>query len=136
MHSHIGVDSLPELSGADDVNSVGNQVNPWLRSLDAINTHDLSYRRTVSGGVTTSLVLPGSANSIVRCFRNTERAGLVADDYSTVRNRVDKPLLSSYDPRGNVHLSRSYWNYLTTSRCLPSSGRRAILLAVRANRLL
>ncbi|GAA5935728.1 hypothetical protein JCM1841_003651 [Sporobolomyces salmonicolor] len=64
MHSHIGVDSLPELSGSDDTNSVAAPILPHLRSLDGINTHDLAYRRTVAGGVTTSLVLPGSANSI------------------------------------------------------------------------
>lgn len=37
---------------------------PWLRSLDAINTHDLSYNLSIAGGVTTALILPGSANSI------------------------------------------------------------------------
>jgi hypothetical protein len=37
---------------------------PYLRSLDGINGHDLAYRRTVAGGVTTSLILPGSANNV------------------------------------------------------------------------
>ncbi|GAA5942389.1 uncharacterized protein JCM15063_006228 [Sporobolomyces koalae] len=64
MHSHIGVDSMPSLSGSDDTNSVAAPTLPHLRSLDGINTHDLAFKRTVSGGVTTSLVLPGSANSI------------------------------------------------------------------------
>ncbi|SCZ92564.1 BZ3500_MvSof-1268-A1-R1_Chr5-2g07982 [Microbotryum saponariae] len=64
MHSHISVDALPKLSSADDVNSLAGPVLPWLRSLDAINTHDLAFKRTVSGGVTTSLILPGSGNSI------------------------------------------------------------------------
>ncbi|GAA5986559.1 hypothetical protein JCM5350_001371 [Sporobolomyces pararoseus] len=64
MHSHIGVDSMPSLSGSDDTNSVAAPTLPHLRSLDGINTHDLAFKRTVSGGVTTSLILPGSANSI------------------------------------------------------------------------
>ncbi|SGY68039.1 BQ5605_C004g02842 [Microbotryum silenes-dioicae] len=64
MHSHISVDALPKLSSADDVNSLAGPVLPWLRSLDAINTHDLAFKRTVSGGVTTSLILPGSGNSV------------------------------------------------------------------------
>ncbi|KAL8291602.1 hypothetical protein RQP46_001860 [Phenoliferia psychrophenolica] len=64
MHSHIGVDAAPGLSGASDTNSVAKPVLPYLRSLDGINTHDLAYKRTVAGGVTTSLVLPGSANNI------------------------------------------------------------------------
>ncbi|GAA5934442.1 hypothetical protein JCM3775_000359 [Rhodotorula graminis] len=64
MHSHVGVDSLPGLSGADDTNSVQGAVLPHLRSLDGINGHDLAFRRIVSGGVTSSLVLPGSANNV------------------------------------------------------------------------
>ena len=40
MHSHIGVSSSPELLGADDTNSLQGVINPWLRSLDGLNTHD------------------------------------------------------------------------------------------------
>ena len=64
QHSHIGVDAAPGLSGASDTNSVAKPILPYLRSLDGINTHDLSYKRSVSGGVTTSLILPGSANNV------------------------------------------------------------------------
>lgn len=35
-----------------------------MRSLDGLNTHDDSYALSISGGVTTSLVLPGSADAI------------------------------------------------------------------------
>ncbi|RDB24983.1 Imidazolonepropionase [Hypsizygus marmoreus] len=64
LHSHIGVDSSPALNGASDTNSFKGLVLPWLRSLDGLNTHDEAYRLSVSGGVTTSLVLPGSADAI------------------------------------------------------------------------
>ncbi|BGO98128.1 hypothetical protein NBRC10513v2_001345 [Rhodotorula toruloides] len=64
MHSHIGVDSSPGFSATDDTNSLAAPVLPHLRSLDGINGHDLAYRRTVAGGVTTSLILPGSANNV------------------------------------------------------------------------
>lgn len=37
---------------------------PWLRSLDGINVYDEAFKLSVSGGVTTSLVLPGSADAI------------------------------------------------------------------------
>lgn len=79
MHSHIGVDSYPALSGASDTNSVQAPILPYLRSLDAINTHDLAYKLTIAGGVTTSLILPGSANNIggqafvVKLRNTTER---------------------------------------------------------------
>ncbi|EJF61656.1 composite domain of metallo-dependent hydrolase [Dichomitus squalens LYAD-421 SS1] len=64
LHSHLGVLSVPELSGASDGNSRKGPILPWLRALDALNTRDEAYRLSISGGVTTSLVLPGSANAI------------------------------------------------------------------------
>ncbi len=64
MHSHLGVDSLPELTGSGDTNSLKGLILPWLRSLDGLNTHDEAYHLTRSGGVTTANVLPGSADAI------------------------------------------------------------------------
>ncbi|KAI0030405.1 carbohydrate esterase family 9 protein [Vararia minispora EC-137] len=64
-HSHIGDASSPELDGASgDDNSLKGTIQPWLRSLDGLNTHDDSYRLSIAGGITTALVLPGSANAI------------------------------------------------------------------------
>uniref|UniRef100_A0A8H8CNE4 Amidohydrolase-related domain-containing protein n=1 Tax=Psilocybe cubensis TaxID=181762 RepID=A0A8H8CNE4_PSICU len=64
VHSHLGVDSAPALRGSDDTNSLKGLVLPWLRSLDGLNTHDDAYQLTVSGGVTTANILPGSADAI------------------------------------------------------------------------
>lgn len=64
QHSHLGVDAQPSLSATDDTNSRAGPIQPQLRTIDAINAHDLAYKRTVAGGVTTTLVLPGSANNI------------------------------------------------------------------------
>ena len=64
VHSHLGDFSSPALSGAEDDNSGKGTIQPWLRSLDGLNTHDESYRLSIAGGVTTSLILPGSANAI------------------------------------------------------------------------
>ncbi|KAH8915276.1 hypothetical protein BT69DRAFT_1356805 [Atractiella rhizophila] len=64
LHSHSGVGAAPGLSGASDTNSRQNPILPYLRSLDGYNTHDLARHRIAGGGVTTSLVLPGSANNI------------------------------------------------------------------------
>ncbi|CAK5272816.1 unnamed protein product [Mycena citricolor] len=64
LHSHLGVDSAPALSGASDTNSHKGLAMPWLRSLDGLNTHDDAYLLSMSGGVTTANVLPGSANAI------------------------------------------------------------------------
>ncbi|KAJ7669334.1 carbohydrate esterase family 9 protein [Mycena polygramma] len=54
----------PALNGASDTNSLKGLVLPWLRSLDGLNTHDDAYRLSISGGVTTANVLPGSADAI------------------------------------------------------------------------
>ena len=62
VHSHIGVESSPHL--ISDGNSFKGLIVPWLRALDALNTHDDGMQLAVSGGVTTSLILPGSANAI------------------------------------------------------------------------
>ncbi|CAA7259139.1 unnamed protein product [Cyclocybe aegerita] len=64
MHSHLGVNSSPSLRGAADTNSRKGLVLPWLRSLDGLNTHDDAYQLSISGGVTTANVLPGSADAI------------------------------------------------------------------------
>ncbi|KAI0029655.1 carbohydrate esterase family 9 protein [Vararia minispora EC-137] len=63
-HSHLGVYSAPALNGAADGNSHKGPILPWLRSLDALNTHDDAYALSIAGGVTTAAVLPGSANAI------------------------------------------------------------------------
>jgi imidazolonepropionase-like amidohydrolase len=63
-HSHLGDGSSPALDGAVDDNSFKGTIQPWLRSLDGLNTHDDSYASSIAGGVTTALVLPGSANAI------------------------------------------------------------------------
>ncbi|KAF3059556.1 hypothetical protein GL218_04773 [Daldinia childiae] len=64
MHSHAGVDSLPELVGNDDTNEMGSNITPYIRSIDGINVFDHQIQVIKSGGVTTSLVLPGSSNNI------------------------------------------------------------------------
>jgi imidazolonepropionase-like amidohydrolase len=64
MHSHLGVYSAPALSGASDGNSRHGPVLPWMRSVDGLNTHDDAYALSVAGGITSALVLPGSANAI------------------------------------------------------------------------
>ncbi|THH28657.1 hypothetical protein EUX98_g5540 [Antrodiella citrinella] len=64
LHSHIGVMSSPAFQGANDGNSLKGPILPWLRALDGLNTHNDAYRLTIAGGVTTGLVLPGSANAI------------------------------------------------------------------------
>jgi len=64
LHSHLGVYSAPSLEGANDGNSLKGTIGAWIRAIDGLNTHDDSYNTSIAGGVTTSLILPGSANAI------------------------------------------------------------------------
>lgn len=64
MHSHSGVDSLPELRGNSDTNEMSSDITPYVRSIDGIQPGDHQIQVIKSGGVTTSLVLPGSGNNI------------------------------------------------------------------------
>ncbi|KAI6913025.1 amidohydrolase [Hortaea werneckii] len=64
MHSHAGVDTLPELVGSSDDNELSSDTTPYMRSLDAFNPLDHQLEVIKSGGVTTSLILPGSGNNI------------------------------------------------------------------------
>ncbi|KAK6844778.1 hypothetical protein PG995_014888 [Apiospora arundinis] len=58
MHSHAGVDSLPELVGNDDTNEMSADITPYVRSIDGLQPQDHQIQVIKSGGVTTSLVLP------------------------------------------------------------------------------
>ncbi|KAI1260268.1 amidohydrolase [Xylariaceae sp. FL1019] len=64
MHSHSGVDDIPGLEGNDDTNEMSSDITPFVRSIDGLNPLDHQIQVIKSGGVTTSLVLPGSGNNI------------------------------------------------------------------------
>jgi hypothetical protein len=64
MHSHAGVYSLPGLDGRADGNEWSDNITPWARAIDAIWPLDPQIQVIKSGGVTTSLILPGSGNNI------------------------------------------------------------------------
>lgn len=44
VHSHLAVDAAPGLEGSSDTNSWKSPILPFLRSLDAFNTHDACVR--------------------------------------------------------------------------------------------
>ncbi|KAH7106018.1 hypothetical protein BKA62DRAFT_348569 [Auriculariales sp. MPI-PUGE-AT-0066] len=108
LHSHMGVDSAPSLEGASDTNSVLGITQPWLRTLDAINTHDIAYELSMSGGVTTALVIPGSAGSIGgQGFTLKLRA---TAERSTFSKLVDPPF--TYNGSGIIPADPPRWRHL------------------------
>ncbi|KAH9948764.1 hypothetical protein B0H21DRAFT_731862 [Amylocystis lapponica] len=64
LHSHVGIFGAPYMRGTYALNSLHGPILPWLRSIDAFDTHDESLKLAIAGGVTTAQVLPGSANAI------------------------------------------------------------------------
>ncbi|MFZ5646691.1 MAG: amidohydrolase [Bacillota bacterium] len=63
-HSHLGiVEEIYRIEG-DDCNETTDPVTPHLRAVDAVNPDDLGFMDALSGGVTTVVTGPGSANVI------------------------------------------------------------------------
>ncbi|GAB1317184.1 Carbohydrate esterase family 9 protein [Madurella fahalii] len=64
MHSHAGVHPLPTIRSNDDTSELSADITPYVRTIDAIQPTDHQLQVIKSGGVTTSLILPGSGNNI------------------------------------------------------------------------
>lgn len=65
MHSHHLVGSWPGFRATEDTNEMHpstGPLTPFVRSLDSIKAYDPAATIIASGGVTSSLILPGSAN--------------------------------------------------------------------------
>ncbi|KAI9468661.1 hypothetical protein BDB00DRAFT_777303 [Zychaea mexicana] len=62
MHTHATAASFPGLDALADENEMTHPTTPYVRVIDAINPSDPAIKIISSGGVTTSLVLPGSGN--------------------------------------------------------------------------
>ncbi|KAI3007394.1 hypothetical protein CBS147346_3203 [Aspergillus niger] len=65
MHSHHLLMPFPQVAATSDVNekSLG-PITPFVRAIDGFTPSDPAIRIIASGGVTSSLVLPGSANIV------------------------------------------------------------------------
>jgi imidazolonepropionase-like amidohydrolase len=63
-HSHMGVYALPEAIANEDGNEATRPVTANVRAADAFWPQDPSLSRALAAGVTTALILPGSANLI------------------------------------------------------------------------
>jgi hypothetical protein len=65
MHSHHLSFAWPLLSATDDTNEVNPELGPitsQVRIIDSLKSYDMATEIIASGGVTSSLILPGSAN--------------------------------------------------------------------------
>ena len=63
-HTHLGVYAEPAEWSAEDGNETSGPVTPAMDVLDAINPADIAFDDALSGGVTTVMIAPGSANAV------------------------------------------------------------------------
>ncbi|KAI8139957.1 hypothetical protein BJV82DRAFT_645934 [Fennellomyces sp. T-0311] len=61
MHSHMAAASFPGLDALADENEMTHPTTPYA-IIDALNPGDPGIKIVASGGITTSLILPGSGN--------------------------------------------------------------------------
>jgi len=62
MHSHAGEGAIASL--AMDGNELSSDITPYVKSIDAIDPLQPEFDWIKSGGVTTTLILPGSGNNM------------------------------------------------------------------------
>ena len=80
-HSHIGVYAAPSAEANDDGNEMTSPVTPQVQARYAYWPQDPQITRALAGGVTTALILPGSANLIGgQGFTVVMRPGRTADE--------------------------------------------------------
>lgn len=63
-HSHMGVYSWPHVEANSDGNEATDPIRPEVRAIDSVNAEDPAFALARAGGVTTVMVLPGSANLV------------------------------------------------------------------------
>ncbi|CEP20158.1 hypothetical protein [Parasitella parasitica] len=63
-NDHKGIDSWPRPTSSADVNEMPNPVTSYVRVFDGFNPSVKAIRIVASGGITSVLALPGSANVI------------------------------------------------------------------------
>lgn len=79
-HSHLGIVEEIYREEGDDCNEITDPVTPHLRAIDAINPADIGFRDALSGGVTTVVATPGSANIIGGEMAVLKTHGTVIDE--------------------------------------------------------
>ena len=62
LHSHLGVYAAPQSGAHNDGNESTAPLTPFVRAIDSFDPEDPSIARALGGGVTSALILPGSAN--------------------------------------------------------------------------
>ncbi len=98
-HTHIGLHEEAVRWEGADYNEVSAPVTPEMRAIDAINPRDEAFRVALSGGVTTAVTGPGSANVIGGTFTAIKLHGRTVDDM-ILREAVAMKIAMGENPKG------------------------------------
>ncbi|MBQ8200622.1 MAG: amidohydrolase [Clostridia bacterium] len=98
-HTHIGLHEEAVRWEGADYNEVSSPITPEMRAIDAINPRDESFRIALSGGVTTAVTGPGSANVIGGTFCAIKLHGSNVDDM-ILREAVAMKIAMGENPKG------------------------------------
>ncbi|PFH51544.1 hypothetical protein AMATHDRAFT_175162 [Amanita thiersii Skay4041] len=104
IQSHRGILPTPTLKTVLEDHPLDEFVQPWLRIIDGLSTHDDSYLLSIAGGTTTTLVLPDSAGAI-------GGQGYVIKLRDTVDRSPSSMLLEPYEVRSPSKTS-STWRHI------------------------
>ena len=63
-HSHLGTHEANMGFEGNDTNEATEPITPQLRAIDGINPQDAAFKEAARGGITTTIVSPGSANVV------------------------------------------------------------------------
>ena len=103
-HTHLGIDEEAGGWAGNDLNETPETNGTRLRAIDAINPADLGFRDALSGGVTTAVIMPGSASPIGGQAAALKCAGQTVDEM-IVRAPVGLKSALGENPK-RVHSSR------------------------------
>lgn len=98
-HCHVGLYESVMGPAGMDVNEVSNPITPELRGIDAVNPHDEGFRLAITGGVTTLVTGPGSANVIGGTFCALKPTGKTIHDMILVEEIAMKMALGENPKR-------------------------------------
>ena len=151
-HTHLGVYAEPAEWSAEDGNETSGPVTPAMDALDAINPADIAFDDALSGGVTTVMIAPGSANAVGgQCVvLKTERRPTVEDMllrrhaglkiafgenprrvYGDKQKAPVTRMATAYLIRETLQKARDYLKKKDTKSFVPDFGMDAVLRVLR-----
>jgi imidazolonepropionase-like amidohydrolase len=108
--SHAMVDAAPSLASSRDTNSVRADAQPWLQSLNGFNTHGQELPLIRAGGITSMLILPGSAGNIGgQAFVAKPRITREDSPSSMV---VESPFAIVKEGNGTTYKRTGHWRHM------------------------